>query len=100
MWSGVRAKFAPFEVSDLYHCVEPPELHQGLGEMPPARHTLFAPGKMGHANDVNVGSRGTLRVPTMSSLEPHPRSAMKFWRMQLPYLERDFPPTLGSATGG
>src|SRR5208283_4509960 len=39
MWSGVQARFVPFEVSDLYHGVEPHQLHQGLGEtplMPPA----------------------------------------------------------------
>jgi hypothetical protein len=43
--------------------------------------------------------RGAPKLPTMSSLEPRPRSAMKFWRMQPPYLERDVPRILGSATG-
>jgi hypothetical protein len=79
MWSGVQARFVPFEVSDLYHCVEPHELHRGLGERPPTGHTVFAPGKTGTLPDTLTRTMltwkpsGTLRAPTMSRLRTSPK---------------------------
>jgi hypothetical protein len=62
MWSGVRARFVLLEVSDLYHCVEPRELHQGLGETPPTGYTLFALGKTGTPPGTSTRTKLTLEV--------------------------------------